>query len=109
MSELSHTAGAVAVRISFDPALVKYDPGRNATTDHVGAVVYGDAEVRIVISAPGGLPTPSTVATLPFRAVGAAGSLAALEMSVVQVIAAASYDDISHLLVSLGQHVRIRP
>ena len=109
MSELSHTAGAVAVRISFDPALVKYDPGRNATTDHVGAVVYGDAEVRIVISAPGGLPTPSTVATLPFRAVGAAGSLAALEMSVVQVIAAASYDEISHRLAFLGQHVRIRP
>ena len=109
MRELSHAAGAVAVRISFDQRLLRYDANKDVTTAYFITGFHREGELRVVTSALGGLATPTTLVTLPFWAVGPAGSLPALEVDVVQAIAAGSYDDISHLLVSLGQHVRIRP
>ena len=109
MRELPHTAGAVAVRISFDPRLVRFDDNKPVTTEHHVTGFHSEGELRLVTSAPGGLQTPITLVTLPFWAVGVGGSLATLEIGVVQAIAASSYDDISDLLVPLGHHLRIRP
>ncbi len=105
-------AGAVAVRISFDPALVRYDPDGETETgpSSYWAAVHDNTTglFRIVVSDPDGLGAPSTVATIPFRAVGAAGSDVTLGLSVVQVVAAGSYNDISRLLAAEGTRTRIR-
>ena len=61
-----------------------------------------------MISAPYGLGASSTLATLPFRATGSANTNALLDIHILQAIAADSFQDISHLLASKGQRIRIR-
>lgn len=109
MRQVPHTAGAVAVEISFDPTLVQFDPDTDPTAQHYWSAVYADDYVHIVVSAPSGLQARSTLAALPFRANGAGGSQATLDIRVIQAIAAGSYADISNLLAAKGQRVRIQP
>ena len=109
MRQVPHTAGAVAVEISFDPTLVGFNPDTEPTAQHYWSSVYADDYVRIVVSAPGGLQARSTLVTLPFRATGTGRSQATLNVRVIQAIAAGSFEDISNLLAAKGQRVRIQP
>ena len=109
MRRVAHIAGAVAVAIVFDSTLLQFESRRQTNAQDYWASLHGPGEVRIVVSAPGGLRTPSTLATLPFRAIGADGSRATLSIQLIQAIAAGSYDDISSRLATRGRLIRIRP
>ena len=109
MEDAPHAAGAVAVVISFDSTVVRFDAGRETASPHYWAYVYRPDQVSVAVSAPGGLAASSSLITLPFRAVGPASSRITLEVGIVQVIASGSYADISHLLATRGTSMRIRP
>ena len=110
MGEVRHNPGAIAVEITFDSALVQLDLNQEVAAPHYGVSVRWPTRYRIVVSAPGGVGTPATlVSRIPFRARGSAGSRIDLEVSIVQVIAARSYQDISHLIHTRGTSIRIRP
>ena len=109
MRELLHIAGAIAVQISFNSTLVQFDAETEPDTPHYWASVFDTGFVRIVISAPYGFGASSTLATLPFRVTGSANANVMLDIRVLQAIAADSFQDISHLLASKGQRIRIRP
>ena len=109
MGNAPHVAGAVGVAISFDTTLVRYDGSRRPNAEHRWHSVRWPGLIRFVVSAPNGLAAPSTLITLPFRAVGSAGSQIRLDAGIVQVIASRSYADISPLLSTRGISIRIRP
>ena len=109
MREARHDPGAVAIEIMFDSALVQVDANQNVTATHYWASVQWPTSYRIVVSAPGGVGTQTTLATrIPFRAKGSQGSRIDLKVRIVQVIAAHSYLDISHLIHTRGTSIRIR-
>ena len=109
MRDAPHVAGAVAVSISFDSTLIRFDRDRGISATHYRTYISGQGIVRLVVSAPGGLAGSSTLATLSFRAVGQAGSQITLELGIVQVIASQSYADISRELATKGASIRIKP
>ena len=109
MRDAPHVAGAVAVSISFDSTLIRFDRDRGISATHYRTYISGQGIVRLVVSAPGGLAGSSTLATLSFRAVGQTGSQITLELGIVQVIASQSYADISRELATKGASIRIKP
>ncbi len=109
MMGITAASGAVAVEIGWDPSALELGDWSGFQGVFAWTAVHWvkSGLLRVAVFSTSGLPTQTTLLSIPYRAIGPSSTTPALSLAVVQVIAFSTFDDISNALEARGTSVTI--
>jgi len=108
--ELSHAMGAVAMTLTWDPAVLTLDDPNGLSSDYLwkGLGSASGDQAGFVVSVPSGLTGQVTLLDIPMAVIGSSGGGSELLLTVDQAISAVTFTEIGEQLPGIGARVEVR-